>query len=180
MNNQINKKGFTLIELLVVIAIIGLLSSVVLSSLKTAKDKAKVASVARDIRNIETSLYLWVDNLGGFPTKADNPSIKNLLGSSPEFLFNNDGVGYRYDNDGDESQIKSCLTTDKYNVARGVNILVLGIDKDIFWKLDSIFDGPQSKDSDDIRKNCGKITANQWNANSANLLIHIKPNRLFK
>ncbi len=38
------KKGFTLIELLVVISIISLLSSVVLSSLNTARNKAKIAA----------------------------------------------------------------------------------------------------------------------------------------
>jgi prepilin-type N-terminal cleavage/methylation domain-containing protein len=39
-----SKRGFTLIELLVVISIISLLSSVVMSSLNSARDKARIAS----------------------------------------------------------------------------------------------------------------------------------------
>ena len=48
MNTQM-KKGFTLIELLVVIAIIGILSSVVLASLNTARSKGSDASVKQNL-----------------------------------------------------------------------------------------------------------------------------------
>ena len=46
-------KGFTLIELLVVVAIIGLLSSVVLASLNTARAKAQTAAVKLEFTQVE-------------------------------------------------------------------------------------------------------------------------------
>lgn len=59
-----NKKGFTLIELLVVIAIIGVLASVVLASLNTARDKGKDAAIKANLANIRAQAELYYDTNG--------------------------------------------------------------------------------------------------------------------
>ena len=56
------KKGFTLIELLVVIAIIGILSSVVLASLNTARDKGADAAIKGNLSNIRAQAEIVYDN----------------------------------------------------------------------------------------------------------------------
>ncbi len=55
------KKGFTLIELLVVIAIIGILSSVVLASLNTARNKGADAAVKSNLNNVRAQAELFYD-----------------------------------------------------------------------------------------------------------------------
>jgi len=67
MRNNINKKGFTLIELLVVIAIIGMLSSVVLASLNTARSKSRDARRLSDINQIQKALDFYYDENGTYP-----------------------------------------------------------------------------------------------------------------
>lgn len=54
-------KGFTLIELLVVIAIIGILSSVVLASLNTARGKGADAAIKSNLANIRAQAEIVYD-----------------------------------------------------------------------------------------------------------------------
>ena len=68
------KKGFTLIELLVVIAIIGLLSSVVLTSLNSARVKARDVRRVSDLHQIQTALELFYDTYGRYPVTAGAPT----------------------------------------------------------------------------------------------------------
>ena len=60
-------RGFTLIELLVVIAIIGVLSSVVLVSLNTARAKARDANRAAAINQFRNALELYYLDNGQYP-----------------------------------------------------------------------------------------------------------------
>jgi type II secretion system protein G len=61
------RRGFTLIELLVVIAIIGMLSSIVMASLNSAREKARDARRVADLEQIRTALELYYDDHGYYP-----------------------------------------------------------------------------------------------------------------
>ena len=107
------RRGFTLIELLVVIAIIGILSSVVMVSLNTAREKARDTQRAANIRSLTNAVELYRTDTGTFPQLGTINIGSNVAGLSTllvptyisaipadpqglqnEYVWNDDGYGF--------------------------------------------------------------------------------------
>lgn len=84
-----NKKGFTLIELLVVIAIIGLLSTLAVVALGSAREKSRDARRLSDIKQIQTALELFYTDNNSYPTSTSPVE----LGSANYACLNAAGFG---------------------------------------------------------------------------------------
>lgn len=79
-----NKKGFTLIELLVVIAIIGLLSTMSVVALGSAREKSRDSKRLSDIKQVQTALELYYTDKGVYPIVT----AATVLGSSNAACLN--------------------------------------------------------------------------------------------
>ncbi len=83
------KKGFTLIELLVVIAIIGLLSTLAVVALGSAREKARDSKRLSDLKQVQVALELYYTDNNGYPEAEDqvlglgNSSCLNSNGFKP-------------------------------------------------------------------------------------------------
>lgn len=74
------KKGFTLIELLVVISVIGILASVLLVALSSAREKAYLTRSKTEFRSIETALEIYkIDHNDQYPTDASRDTMPTGL-----------------------------------------------------------------------------------------------------
>jgi prepilin-type N-terminal cleavage/methylation domain-containing protein len=86
-------RGFTLIELLIVIAIVGVLSTVVLASLNSARAKARDSARISNVKEVQKALAIFHSDYGSYPVSANNG---NWAGNGSDYgSLSNTGVnGY--------------------------------------------------------------------------------------
>lgn len=98
-----NRRGFTLIELLVVISIISLLSSILLASLSTSRQKAKDAAIRSQLKQIASQAELFRatspdDRYGSCYDVNDCPIIGGAACASGGSMFLSAGMKALIDN----------------------------------------------------------------------------------
>ena len=100
------KKGFTLIELLVVVAIIGVLASVVLASLNSARAKGTEAAIKSNLKNMIPQAELAYDTPGNYSTACAGvagmmTAITNAGGTAVCYTYDNTrwGVSVKLNSD---------------------------------------------------------------------------------
>ncbi len=84
-------RGFTLIELLVVIAIIGVLSSVVLASLNTARGKGANAAIKGNLANVRGQAELYYDSNNSYGA-AFNVAACSVTPADSSTLFKDPNI----------------------------------------------------------------------------------------
>lgn len=113
---MLKTRGFTLIELLVVIAIIGILASVVLASLNSARDKGSDAAIKSSVNNTRAQAELYYgDNSNSYDPGAvgsgggwvcSDATVVNIQNT-----VNNAGGTFSCSADADEYRISSPLVS---------------------------------------------------------------------
>lgn len=137
--------GFTLIELLVVIAIIGLLSTLAVVALNNARMKSRDARRVSDIKQIQTALELYYNDVnlypiettavllgvtadktissgGGIAAAGSGTTYMNAIPSNPTPVDATGGTGYMYHSaDGSAYSITYYLGAATGGVPSGIN-----------------------------------------------------------
>jgi type IV pilus assembly protein PilA len=72
-----SRQGFTLIELLIVVVIIGILAAIAIPKFANTKEKAIVASMKSDLRNLASAQEAyWVENRTYYNGAVPDPAIQ--------------------------------------------------------------------------------------------------------
>lgn len=92
-------KGFTLIELLVVIAIIGLLSTLAVVALNSARAKSRDAKRVSDVKQVQTALELYYNDNNAYPVAGTWAAMDTALATQMATVPTNpspNGTAYTY------------------------------------------------------------------------------------
>ena len=75
-----NRKGFTLIELLIVVVIIGILAAIAIPKFANTKEKAYVASMKSDLRNLVTAQEAYFSDWTTYTSSLTNLNASSSSG----------------------------------------------------------------------------------------------------
>ncbi len=75
-----NTKGFTLIELLIVVVIIGILAAIAIPKFANTKEKAYIASMKSDLRNLVTAEESYFADNVTYATTTSNLQYNSSAG----------------------------------------------------------------------------------------------------
>jgi len=91
MNKKMKTKnrGFTLVELLVIIAVIGILATLAVIALQQARSRTRDSKRVADIKQIQTTLELFFNEQGRYPTIDEWNSGSIIVSSTNQVLMQN-------------------------------------------------------------------------------------------
>ena len=82
-----NRKGFTLIELLIVVVIIGILAAIAIPKFANTKQKAVVASMKSDLRNLVTAQEAFFSDNNDYAGGTTSSAQVNGVGGAGKVAF---------------------------------------------------------------------------------------------
>jgi prepilin-type N-terminal cleavage/methylation domain-containing protein len=91
-----DRRGFTLIEILIVVVIIGILASVAIPKFAATKDRAKLASLKSDLRNMMTAQETYFSDYKTYGSLANlRAATRFTLSPGNTLAISRNATGYR-------------------------------------------------------------------------------------